>query len=739
MFGKFSRSHIVALVLGVAACVLAGFANADPPGRVARLSYASGTVSFSPAGEDDWLLAMVNRPLIPGDRLWTDVDARTEMQVGSATIRMNSATLVSLVNLDDRVAQVQLTQGTLDVRVRRFSADDVIEVDTPNLAYSIRQPGEYRIEVDPGGNSTTVVLRDGQAEVYGQGVAYTLYAGQAYRFIGPDLRNYDYIDFPPFDEFDMWSSDRNRREDESISARYVSPNVIGYEDMDQYGKWYTDREYGIVWVPNVPYGWSPYSEGHWAWIEPWGWTWIDDAPWGFAVSHYGRWVNIEGRWCWMPGPVQAQAVYAPALVAFVGDQRGGVAWFPLGPREVYRPAYPVSRNYFTRINSSNTVVNNTNITKMYNNANETNVAYANSHVQGAVISVSLTAFIQSHPVSGEAVRLPKETIANAPVRTWASVSPTRASVGGAAKEGHNPSRQIQERPFVARNAPPEPPLSFAAKEHLLASRQGKPLDVAELQALKRGNPAPEMKVQLVPPTQVAAPLATRPAQRGKFDQPGPSDQRGQAFQPNVRPQSIAPAISPLDQPRQPQQSRQPQAPDSKSVTPFNAPQNGAGNNPEAVKRSAPAIPPLDQPKQLQQSRQPQAPDSKSVTPFNAPQNGAGNNPEAVKHSAPAISPLDQPKQLQQNRQTEMLPGTRPATPPSAPGVARDQSEQRGQFQHAPDSTSATPFNARQSGMEKKPEAVKREEDGAAKERSEKLKVEEEKKKDESSSRKDEER
>src|SRR4029077_5818630 len=44
----------------------------DPPSRVARLSYAHGNVSFNPSGTDDWVSAVVNRPLTTGDKLWTD-------------------------------------------------------------------------------------------------------------------------------------------------------------------------------------------------------------------------------------------------------------------------------------------------------------------------------------------------------------------------------------------------------------------------------------------------------------------------------------------------------------------------------------------------------------------------------------------------------------------------------------------------------------------------------------------
>jgi hypothetical protein len=110
-----SRTRIFALLFGAAALVLSGWASADPPTRVARSGYASGAVSFSPAGENDWVLATMNRPLITGDRLWVDAGARAELQVGSAVIRMGGSTSVALLNLDDRVTQVQLAQGTLNV------------------------------------------------------------------------------------------------------------------------------------------------------------------------------------------------------------------------------------------------------------------------------------------------------------------------------------------------------------------------------------------------------------------------------------------------------------------------------------------------------------------------------------------------------------------------------------------------------------------------------------------------
>src|SRR5512143_3749636 len=162
----------LALAAGVAALTLSGWANADPPSVVARLGYITGAVSLSPAGESDWVLASVNRPMTTGDRVWVDGGGRAEIQVGGALLRLNADTGVSILNLDDRITQLQLTQGAMNVRVRRLDANQVVEVDTPNLALTIRRPGEFRIEVDADGSATTIVVRNGQGEVSGESAAY---------------------------------------------------------------------------------------------------------------------------------------------------------------------------------------------------------------------------------------------------------------------------------------------------------------------------------------------------------------------------------------------------------------------------------------------------------------------------------------------------------------------------------------------------------------------------------------
>ncbi|MEP7283476.1 MAG: DUF6600 domain-containing protein, partial [Rubrivivax sp.] len=277
------------------------------------MAFVSGTVSFSPAGHPGWVRAAVNRPLTTGDRLWTDANSRAEVQIGGAAIRMGPSTSLVLLNLDDRIAQVQLSQGTLRVRVRSVGSRQAFEVATPNLAFTVRRIGNYRIDVDPHDDATAVSVRSGAAEVYGEGASYTVDSRRGYRFYGTDLSDYESLTAQRDDDLDRWSRERERRVDRSVSARYVSYEVVGYEDLDANGTWRVDANYGNVWVPNrVASGWTPYRDGHWSWVDPWGWTWVDDAPWGYAVSHYGRWANINGSWAWVPGPKRERAVYAPA-------------------------------------------------------------------------------------------------------------------------------------------------------------------------------------------------------------------------------------------------------------------------------------------------------------------------------------------------------------------------------------------------------------------------------------------
>lgn len=461
--------------------------DSDPPTRVARINYVQGSVSFQPGGEGDWVSAVPNRPLTTGDNLWADKDSRSELHLGSTVLRMSSETSLTFLNLDDHTLQLRLSLGSLIVNVRHLDDDDVFEIDTPNLALSLLRTGEYRIDVNGEGNETAVTVWRGRGEVTGGGSSYTVVGGQQARFSGTDRLGYDIGEIPGNDDFDNWAFERDRREERSESANYVSQDLTGYEDLDDYGRWHYVSGYGPVWAPAaVPVGWAPYRFGHWVWIEPWGWTWIEDEPWGFAPFHYGRWAFVESGWCWVPGPVFVRPVYAPALVVFVGGGGGfrvaggpGVAWFPLAPGEVYVPGYRASRTYVNNVNVTNTVVNVTKVTNVYNttinNTNVTRVNYVNERQPNAVTAVSRETFVNARPVSRNMVQVNSKEVADAPVSHTAPVQPVRASVLGAGAPARaKPPAAITSRQVIARRAPAPPVAPFEQRHNLGNSRSAHP-------------------------------------------------------------------------------------------------------------------------------------------------------------------------------------------------------------------------------------------------------------------------
>jgi hypothetical protein len=525
----------------------------DPPGRVARLSYVNGQVSFSPSGTDDWVAAVLNRPLTTGDKLWADQNSRAELHVGSASIRLGEQTGFSFLNLDDRMMQIRLTEGTINLRVRRLGENEAIEVDTPNLAFTALRPGRYRVSVNEAGDTTMINVRDGDGEVTGGGSSYTVHPGEQGIFTGTDSLNADIEPLPELDSFDSWCDERDLREDHSVAKRYVSDDVIGYEDLDDYGGWRPVPEYGTVWFPHVAVvGWAPYRYGHWVWVSPWGWTWVDDAPWGFAPFHYGRWVFVGGAWGWVPCPPPVVAVayvrpvYAPALVAWVGGPHfaagvafgGGfaagvnVGWFPLGPREVFVPSYPVSRTYVNNVNISNTTVNQTVINNYYNttivnkNVTVNNVRYVNQGVPGAVTATTGHAFTSAQPVGRNMVAVNQQQIAAAPavVHAPAVVPPKQAVLGAGAASNYHPPAMVQSRAVVAKTTPPPAPPSFAVRQAAIEKNQGQPISTAQehqLQAQSHATTA--AAVHVAPPANPGTPHYTNMNQQGvkTNNQPGP--------------------------------------------------------------------------------------------------------------------------------------------------------------------------------------------------------------------------
>lgn len=651
--------------------------EADPPGRVARLADLNGQVWLYSPDSAEWVAADRNRPLTSGDRLATDPGARAELQVGSTILRLDASSELEVVELDDDTISLQLHGGSMTARVRNFNDAGEVDVLTEEGRFVLQRAGRYRVDRDRPASHLTVYT--GEAVYEGPNSELTVTAGQRAEFWLDSGNAAQYsLSSPVNDDFAGWNGERDRAADRVVAPRYVSAEMTGVEELDRYGNWDQNSEYGALWYPRgVAVGWAPYSTGHWAYVRPWGWTWVDDAPWGFAPFHYGRWVYHRDRWGWAPGARVVRPVYAPALVAWVGGPNvsvsvnigGGpaVGWFPLAPREVYVPSYRHSPRYVQNINIThvtnittiNAVVNNPRAPRDFGNRRYPN---ALTVVPGSVLTARqpvapAAAQMRNTPWVRDLNREPRrgEALVVAPIA--APVAPGRAQL--------NDRRPIAPPPGVAGNPRPARegfPQRGADSGRTPGQAQdgGRGGDRGDRNDRRPGQrdegSRPEAPANR--PGAVTAPAAP-PATEAPGRRPGPSgagdDRRGPSREPIPAP-AVAPTPAPAAvAPARPVTPPQPVAPVNRP-----APQRDGGDRPggQAPGADAPGRRPAVQPPQAQPQARPQQPPAAERRP-------------APRSEAPAVAP--RPPQRAEPAAVQPRPVEAPArAQPAAPDTRRPE-------------------------------------------------------------------
>jgi hypothetical protein len=514
--GQACRRLSAALALSVLPCMAvmaqqeAGKDN-DPPGQAARLSYFEGSVSVQPAGLDDWTVAAINRPLTSGDQLWSERGSRAQIEFGTATVSLAEDSSVTLLELGDQSIQLELNAGAIIVAVRAPDSNAAFEIDAPSAAVSLLQPGSYRIGVDNQGN-TTVSTRDGQAQVVTRaGQSVLLREAQAAQFAsGGDV---DVATLAAPDDFERWSSQHGPDWGTSHDASlYVASDVVGAQQLSDYGDWIQDPDYGYVWYPTtVGPDWAPYRDGAWLWVSPWGWSWVGATAWGYAPFHYGRWAYLHQRWGWVPPPPGGHALYAPALVAWVATD-SAVGWLPLAPGEAYLPGYRVSARYLRNVNVSNTSrVDSATLANLQLNPGLQS-RYANRNAPRALSVVAQASFVSAAPVSARLLPPASQWRTLTATARAPAIAPLRQSALGpaTAAPARRPPSALIERAVVARHPPPPPPVPFDRQLQAMRTTRGRALPPLQLQQLRASEP-PRAVILVAPVPQAPRPTPQPPA------------------------------------------------------------------------------------------------------------------------------------------------------------------------------------------------------------------------------------
>jgi hypothetical protein len=358
---------------------LAVFAQDAGPG-VARVAYLQGEVAIQRGDGSGPTGAVVNAPVEPADYVTTGNNSRAEVQFdGGSSVRLGSDVQMRFVHIDPQNREMQLAQGTIDLRaIRGRDLNDTI--DTPSISVRPNALGSTRVTVGSDG-VTRVVVRSGSANVITPSGTQTLGVGQTLIAQGPASNpSISTSGAPAYDSFDTFDNSRDQYEESpgiAASAPYVNQDIVGVDDLGPYGSWTDDPTYGEVWVPaDQNDNWAPYQDGQWVWEPGYGWTWVASEPWGWAPYHYGSWYHRHhGGWAWYPPRPGGDPMWQPALVAFVGFGGGigvsldfgdpnfdlglNIGWIPLAPFEPYYPWWNSGGGYtnIAYVNSYNAYQN----------------------------------------------------------------------------------------------------------------------------------------------------------------------------------------------------------------------------------------------------------------------------------------------------------------------------------------------------------------------------------------------
>jgi hypothetical protein len=320
---------MAALILVVTAPMLAS--QEDDVTSLSYISYLERYATIQPASDDESIEAVINMPLVIGDRVDTAREARMEVILADGSVLwLDQYTTVSLDAVafsrdmgGDRTV-LYLVDGKIMLQVPEYVLTaEPLRIDSSGATVYLNQPGIYRIEVLRSGG-LRVEVWEGLAEAATTGGGVLVQPSTA-----AEVRGGEVMGVEPHltwgDDLARWVEQR-RLAHENESSQYVDERYAREAGiLDSYGTWvYVDSTQNWAWQPAVDQDWQPYTAGRWYWTAT-GWSWVSYEPWGWLPYHYGSWSYSAGfGWTWGWG-----SVWSPAWVSWCWWP-GYVSWCPWG-------------------------------------------------------------------------------------------------------------------------------------------------------------------------------------------------------------------------------------------------------------------------------------------------------------------------------------------------------------------------------------------------------------------------
>jgi hypothetical protein len=334
---------------------LAGTAMASEEDELTSLSYISYLERYAtvhPSTQENSIEAVINMPLVPGDRIDTARQARMEIFLADGNmVWLDEYSTLSL----DAVAfsrdtqgnrtVLYLAEGTIMVEISEHRLNpDPVRIDGRSATVYLNATGLYRVLALPSGG-LRVEVWEGLAEAATSAGGILIRDESSAEVDGGQIMGTEpHLTWG--DDFAIWVEQRRQVAPGETSQHVEARFDRQAQQLDNYGNWvYLESHNTWAWQPSVASDWRPYTAGRWYWT-PAGWSWVSYEPWGWLPYHYGSWYFSAGYgWCW-----SWNRWWSPAWVTWC-RWGGWVGWCPSGyywgwywPRYGhyygYRPWYP---------------------------------------------------------------------------------------------------------------------------------------------------------------------------------------------------------------------------------------------------------------------------------------------------------------------------------------------------------------------------------------------------------------
>ena len=321
------------LIIGLA-IVLSGISMASGEDEMTSLSYISYLERYAtvqPVSQEESLEAVINMPLVGGDRVDTAREARMEIILADANlVWLDEYTTLSLDAVAlSRDAEAErtvifLADGAIIFEITEFTLSrKPIRIDGRGATVYLDERGLYRIQALPSGGLRVEVL-SGLAEAATSAGGVLIRAESAAEVGAGEVQRSE-TNITWDDDFAGWVEMRRQipagESSQHVDLRYSRQAA----QLDNYGSWvYVDDINSWAWQPAVGGSWEPYRAGRWYWTST-GWAWISYEPWGWLPHHYGSWhFSVGFGWTWSWG-----GYWGPAWVNWAWWP-GYVGWCPYG-------------------------------------------------------------------------------------------------------------------------------------------------------------------------------------------------------------------------------------------------------------------------------------------------------------------------------------------------------------------------------------------------------------------------